>query len=673
MRFRAPAVLASFVLAGVAGCSDPGPAPGETGPVSPETATQTPAARASSESETRAVCASRDPLGRAFFGDLHVHTVFSMDAYTAETPGTPDDAYRFARGETIELAGGRTARLERPLDFAAVTDHAEYIGEVSLCTRPGSPVYDSERCARYRGEIGSLDRGSRMGLLTDQRPPLVEIPPFPPLGTPIRSVELCGEDGSRCARAVASVWDETRAAAERWNDLSEQCRFTSFVAYEYTWTPQLSKIHRNVVFRGSDVPARPTSALDEPTPQGLWRRLTEECLEAEGDCDVLAIPHNSNLSNGRMFALEYPKAPSAEQPELARRRARLEPLVEIMQVKGDSECRNGLYRVRGGADELCEFEKFRAADTPDCAEGTGMGALGGQGCVSRLDFVRYALIQGLAEEARIGVNPLKFGIIASTDSHNATPGDTEEDSYDGAHGIDEATLQGRLASARNIVSPTRANPGGLIGVWAPENTRDALFDAMLRRETFGTSGVRIRPRLFAGWDYPEDLCGQADGIERASAAGVPMGGDLPPRLETAVAPVFVAAAQRDPGTGERPGGLLERIQIVKGWVGDGGDYHQAVYDVAGSADGGADVDPETCRPRGPGADSLCAVWSDPDFDPARRAVYYARVLENPSCRWTAWQCLELPEERRPEACADPATPRSVQERAWTSPIWYSPS
>ena len=666
MRSRTPTGLAAIVLVASLGCSES--APDASAPLSTDAGQ--PAAEPASE--RREVCASRDPLGRAFFGDLHIHTVFSMDAYTAETPGTPDDAYRFARGEAIELAGGRTARLERPLDFAAVTDHAEYIGEVSLCTRPGSPVYDSRRCGRYRGEIQSLDRGSRMGLLTDQKPPLVEIPPFPPLGTPVRSTELCGEDGERCARAVASVWDETRAAAERWNDSSEQCRFTSFAAYEYTWTPQLSKIHRNVMFRGADVPARPTSALDEPTPQGLWRRLNEECLEADGDCDVLAIPHNSNLSNGRMFELEYPRAPLAEQPGLARLRARLEPLVEIMQVKGDSECRNGLYGVRGGPDELCGFEKFRSAGTPDCERGTGMGALGGQGCVSRHDFARYALIQGLAEEDRIGVNPLKFGIIASTDSHNATPGDTEEDSYVGAHGIDEATPLGRLADAGGIVSPTRANPGGLMGVWASENSRDALFDAMLRRETFGTSGVRIRPRLFAGWDYPEELCGSSDLVERAYAGGVPMGGDLPPRTEAGAAPVFVAAAQRDPGTGERPGGLLQRIQIVKGWVGAGGEYHQAVYDVAGSGAGGADVDPETCRPRGPGADSLCGVWRDPDFEPGRRAVYYARVLENPSCRWTAWHCLALAEGERPESCADPAIPRTVQERAWTSPIWYSP-
>jgi len=215
------------------------------------------------------------------------------------------------------------------------------------------------------------------------------------------------------------------------------------------------------------------------------------------------------------------------------------------------------------------------------------------------------------------------------------------------------------------------NPGGLVGVFAEANSRDALFDAMKRREVFATSGTRIVPRLFGGWDLPADLCERGDLLEQGYAAGVPMGGVLPARRgEAGGGPVLVAAAMRDPGTDELPGGLLQRLQIVKGVVDDEGDFHQTVIDVAGGPNG-ASVDPRSCEPEGPGADSLCAVWRDPDFDPSRPAVYYARVIENPSCRWSAWQCLALPEGERPPACDHPSAPRSIQERAWTSPVWYA--
>jgi hypothetical protein len=593
-----------------------------------------------------------------------------MDAYTGETPGTPDDAYRFARGETIAIAGGRTTRLERPLDFAAVTDHAESIGEVALCRDADSGVYDLPACAVFRGEVPAPGgRPGRMMALSDFVGEPVMVGGMPIFDELRPSRSICGEDGQRCRESFRSVWEREVAAAAAHQGEAPRCGFTTFPAYEYTLTPRLSKIHRNVIFRNDIVPEIPTTSNDGP-PRYLWRQLVDECLDAETGCDVVAIPHNSNLSNGHMFQVDYRDELPETQRALASLRARTETLVEIMQVKGDSECRNGLPGVVG-VDEECDFEKFRPAVLEDCGEGAGEGALGGIGCITRRDFVRYALIEGLKEEERIGVNPFKFGITASTDTHNATPGDTEEASYDGAHGSGEVTARQRLTTAGDIVPPVLANPGGLFGVWAVENSREALFEAMKRRETFGTSGTRIEPRFFGGWDYPADLCGDEGLLEAAYAGGVAMGGDLPARGESR-APVFIAAASRDPGGGVVRTNRLERIQIVKGWVGEGGDLEQVVYDVAGEAAPAA-VDLTTCAPDTSGADSLCRVWRDPDFDPSQRAVYYARVLERPSCRWHTRQCLGFSGADRPGACTSERVPATIRERAWTSPIWYSPS
>jgi len=630
-----------------------------------------PPAREIRYSEMREPCSDRDARRQAYFGDLHVHTALSMDAWTSETRATPSDAYRFAKGEAIPLSGGRVVRLERALDFAAVTDHAEWLGEVWLCTDPGSPLYAREVCRMYRGELPVPGgRGLRMGLLSDRAEPVQRVGNLP-IGAPLRSKGLCGADGALCGEALSRVWRQVQAAAEAANDRSAACRFSAFTAYEYTWTPELSKIHRNVVFRNDRVPARPISWLDVDHPEKLWQGLERDCLDAGTGCDVLAIPHNSNLSNGRMFDLEYRERSKAQQRAYARRRQRLEPLVEIMQIKGDSECANGLAGV-AGRDELCNFEKFRPARTPDCAEGTGIGALAGQGCSGRRDFVRYALVEGLREQARIGINPFKLGLVASTDTHNATPGDTEEGSYDGGHGIPEATLAGRLSLEGEIVAPVRANPGGLVGIWSEENSRDALFDAMRRRETFATSGTRIQPRFFAAWELPRGMggmCRRPDGLDQAYAHGVPMGADLPPRpAGFDKGPVFFVSALRDP-----QGGLLQRLQVVKGYAGDDGLIHQDVHDVVGVVSDDSGVDAASCAATGSGSDSLCKVWRDPDFDPARPAVYYLRALENPSCRWSARQCSSLPPAERPPACTDRSVPALIQERAWTSPVWYTPA
>ena len=611
----------------------------------------------------REPCAHYDPLRQAFFGDLHTHTAFSLDALGRGGFQTPDDAYRFARGEAIGLSPlddegrpTRTARLARRLDFAAVTDHSEWLGEVAVCTDPSSPVYDEPVCRGLRPGGTDEERAAWRDQRLAGRGPVV-----------------CGDDGSDCRQGLVTAWGETRAAAERHYDRSSDCAFTTFHAWEYSRSPSRSKVHRNVILRNEIGPELPISWIDADQPRDLWTRLKARCNDTGSGCEALTIPHNPNISNGQMFTLDWGGAPIDEQRARAALRAEMEPLVEMMQAKGESECRRGMWGVVGGEDELCDFEKVRFIDgrpPPDCEDGAGAGGLAGQGCQSRLDFVRYALIEGLAQEERLGINPLQLGLIGSTDGHNGAPGDTDEYDYQGQNSNVDSDLEKRLTTPAYAPHRLR-NPGGLIGVWAEENSRDSLFDAMRRKETFGTSGVRIQARLFGGWDLP-DLCSSRDMIAEAYELGVPMGSVLPPR-EGSRAPTLFVTALADPGTSEHPGTPLQRIQIIKGWVGDDGLFHEAIFDVAGDADNGADVSRETCERSGDGAASLCAAWTDPEFDPSRSAVYYARVVENPSCRWNALQCAILPAAERPAACADPDQPWKIQERAWTSPIWYRPT
>lgn len=610
-------------------------------------------------------CAAYSPLRNAYFGDLHVHTAYSFDVYAFDGRATPEQAFRFGQGESVLLPpldamgqGTVSVRLERPLDFVAVTDHSEFLGEVAMCTTPGSPAYDSGDCRAYRE--GGNSAATQFGVqLTNP-------------DEPMHSEFVCGPDGTGCQALAGEAWTRAVAAAQAANDDSPACRFTAFVAYEYSGTPGLSTMHRNVIFRNEQVPF-PTSFFDQPTPQGLWTELKATCLDSGTGCDVLAIPHNPNESNGKMFFVEYPGAADlAEERAQARTRVAMEPVVEIYQHKGDSECMNGLSGLVGEPDEQCNFEKRRR--TPlgrgeDCKNGTGnMGTAGG-GCVSRMDFVRNALLAGLQEDDRLGVNPYQLGIIASTDTHNGTPGFVNEETFIGHRGTDDNTVAQRLGYGSLTAGGVIFSPGGLAAVWAEENSRASIFDALRRREVFGTSGPRITVRFFGGWNLPPDLCADPNMLPIADAYGVPMGGVLPPAA--GVAPRFLVSALRDPGTQTHPGMPLQRIQIVKGWV-DGQQSHQQVFDVAGDPNSGADVDLATCTPQGTGFDSLCTVWSDPTFAPTQRAFYYVRVLENPTCRWSTYTCNALAPEQRPQSCSDPGVPKTVQERAWTSPIWYQP-
>ena len=610
--------------------------------------------------------AERQPL----FGDLHVHTRVSMDANALGTSTTPDDAYRFAMGETIEVftgdpsSGMREARIDRPLDFAAVTDHAEWMAEVSLCTTPGSATYESTGCQIYRGEdesvlakiLGLKGFRARIGGL---------------LGLLGRRSDVCGDEDEICRGELGAVWRANQASAERAYDRSEACSFTSFHAWEYSHSPYSTKVHRNVILRNEIVPELPISSLETPREIDLRHQLVDLCNDTGTGCEAIAIPHNPNLSNGQMFKVEYADLPEAQQKEEAALRARLEPIVEMMQIKGESECRNGMYGVVGEPDELCNFEKARdlgLQEFEDCEEGSGYGAQAGRGCSSRTDFVRYALLEGLREKERIGVNPYAFGFIGSTDNHMSAPGAVSEASAPYKFGATPEMLLGIGDKKR---APAFWNPGGLAGVWAEENTRDSIFDALKRKEAFSTSGPRIVPRFFGGWNIDPDICSSPNFARSGYASGVPMGGQLGERPPKATAPVFAVAALADPGLPSRPGGLLQRIQIIKGWVDEEGLFHQEVHDIAGNAENGADVDLATCTPKGEGAASLCGVWRDTDFDPDREAVYYARVIENPSCRWSTQVCLGLPEEERPDGCTSDRLPRTIQERAWTSPIVYA--
>ncbi|MEZ5572654.1 MAG: DUF3604 domain-containing protein [Halioglobus sp.] len=626
----------------------------------------------------QADCKQQYPFNRAWFGDLHVHTAASYDATSFGVTTTVDNAYRFARGEPmpLRLHGDSedyqppVLQIDTPLDFTAVTDHAESLGETRLCYTEGTPAYDSLVCGLYRGDV-RLPVG-------DQLQSLVRLASFAIFGQD-RSVRVCGEDGSLCRDKAIAVWQDNQRSTEAFHDHSANCEFTTFHAYEYTLADEASNLHRNIIFKSNTVPQAALSAKDAPTPELLWQWLDKICITGDAACDVLAIPHNSNWSSGRMW---YPYSnrdiPLSQQRTQAYLRARLEPLAEIMQVKGDSECRNGIASVLGATDELCDFEKLRPASEmiADCGEATSSGGMMLKGCASRYSYVRYALTAGLAEEQKLGVNPFKLGIIASTDTHIGAPGAVKEQGYQGSHGNDrdvQSRLLGKIEVPGDIAtgSPVRYNPGGIAGIYAPENSRSALFDAMRRRETFGTSGPRITPRFFAGWSLNPDVCQSDTFLADAYRDGVPMGADLPTAPRTINhGPVFVASAAGDP---RDQANLLQRIQIIKGWVDIQGRSHQAVFDVAGAVPGEASVDPQTCKVSGRGFTQLCASWQDPEFDPQLAAVYYVRILENPSCRWSHFECLQLPEAQRPPSCSDAELPWQIQERAWTSPIWYHPS
>ena len=650
-RRRAVAFVAGTVLVGLtaAGCAGDGTAveatdgTGAGGGTAMEatdggaggTAVEAPATEAP---QGTAPAPAPNPLRNAYFGDLHVHTNFSYDAFLNGTRATPRDAYRYAKGEALTHPAGFQIQLDAPLDFYAVTDHASFLGMLPAMMDPEQDVAHPARELVADFVSGALTGDARTAARRD-----------------IRAYTLGLSEPPHDPDVVRSAWRETVAAAEAHY---EPGRFTTFVGYEFTGSPENQNLHRNVIFRGAAVPDLPFSRLDSFNPEDLWAWMDRN---REAGIEALAIPHNSNGSNGLMFRL----ATYAGEPldaDYATVRSRNEPLVEITQTKGTSDTHPAL----SPNDEWADFEiwsyRIGGGTTPSQPDGS---------------YVRQAYLNGLRLEEESGFNPFRFGLVGATDNHAAAGAPSESDFFTagGAPQVgssipfDPPQADGRRYSA----SPLGALRGasGLTGVWAEENTREAIYDAFRRKETFATTGPRIRLRFFAGYDYPDDLADRPDLIARAYAGGVAMGGEL--AAPGSRAPRFLLWASRDPSSAP-----LARLQVVKGWV-EGGEAHERVYDAACSDGLAADETTHRCPDNGArvnladcsisddvGAAELRTLWTDPDFDPAQRAVYYVRALENPSCRWSTWEAVRAGVEPRPDL------PATLQERAWSSPIWVAP-
>ena len=601
---------------------------------------------------------------QALFGDLHVHTRYSFDAFAFGTLASPDDAYRYARGEAIKHPGGFDLQLDRPLDFYGVSDHAMFLGAVAEAADPESafgqlplsePFHFLNRPENLNPESAG-ERGVRFSTF---------------IPNTIRAIQSGELDPRLLERISRSAWRDTIDAAERFNDPG---RFTTFIAYEYTTTTdERGNLHRNVIFRGDgEVPDVPFSRFHAQNPERLWDWM--DGLRARG-VDSLAIPHNSNGSNGAMFTFTDWNGHPIDAG-YADQRTRNEPLVEITQIKGTSDTHPAL----SPNDEWADFEimPYRVSTTlPSQPEGS---------------YVRDAYGRGLLLEQRTGANPYKFGVIGSSDTHVAA-GSYDESNFFSKIGLLDATPQQRgslpltpeAAGQRRDSSPASVKSiggedyvegalrtwgaSGLAGVWADENTRTSIFNALRRKETFATSGPRIRVRLFAG-EYPDNLFELADWPERGYAGGVAMGGELHGRRAP---PRFAVWAARDAQSAP-----LQRLQIIKVWT-QAQESTEMVYDVACSDGLTVDSDTHRCPDNGARVDltdcaisqtlgdaEMNAVWQDPEFDPSRSAMYYVRVLENPTCRWSTWDAVRAGRPPRPDLHA------TIQERAWTSPIWYQP-
>ncbi len=623
----AAATLAAVVLLGVAtvACS------GDGSPTESETAT--------GAESTDVATEGANPLRNAYFGDLHTHTSFSYDAFLNGTRATPDDAFRYAQGEPLAHPAGFDVQLDAPLDFYAVTDHASFLGMLPAMLDP------EQEASRHPDAALAQDIAS--GALTG--------PDRAAAYADIRSHTLGQSEGLLDMDVVRSAWNETIAAAERYN---QPGRFTTFIGYEFTGSPENQNLHRNVIFRGNAVPEVPFSRLDSFNPEELWAWMDRN---REAGIEALAIPHNSNGSNGLMFRLTtYGGEPL--DATYADVRMRNEPLVEITQTKGTSDTHPAL----SPNDEWADFEiwsyRIGGGTTPSQPSGS---------------YVREAYLNGLLLEEERGINPFRFGLVGATDNHaGATPPSESGFFTNGGapqRGIsipfDPPRPDGSLYSD-SALGPLRGS-SGLAGAWAEENTRDAIFDAFRRKETFATTGPRIRVRFFGGYDYSDDLVDDPEMVDQAYAGGVPMGGELV--APGSRVPRFLVWASRDASSTP-----LARLQVIKGWI-DDGQAQERVYDVACSdglsvdpatqrcPDNGATVNLDDCSVSPDAGDAeLRTLWTDPDFDPNQRAFYYVRVLENPSCRWSTWEAVRAGVEPRP------GLPATIQERAWSSPIWVTP-
>ena len=586
----------------------------------------------------------------ALFGDLHIHTKNSFDAYIFGVRATADDAYRFAKGETIRADAGMDIQLAGgPLDFLAVTDHGEYMGIVPAMNTPGTSVAETETARSIFGE--------------DATNPVQS---FLAVGATVVSGEAIPEIYDH--EVIDSVWAENIAAAERHNDPGT---FTTFAGYEFTamrafvaeGAPAGLNLHRNVIFRDR-APDRLFSTLNSPNPEDLWDWMDTQREEGR---DVISIPHNSNASNGEMFALStYDGLPLSA--DYAMQRMKSEPVVEMTQIKGTSET----HPLLSPNDEWAGFEQYTYLIGSPAKSAQAEGS-----------YVRQSIGRGLVLEDGEGYNPYKFGFIGSSDTHIAA-GSFDETNHIGKFPSDGAPAgrgslppggaetwpESEAVSEQDVLNDTEFSASGLAGVWAEENTREAIFDAMRRKETFGTSGPRIKVRMFASFDYSPAIVNDPELVTTAYKLGVPQGGEL---IGDDTPPAILGWALQDPTSAP-----LQRLQVIKVWN-DGGTMQEAVIDIACSGgvepdaethrcpDNGASVDIADCSTEpGTGAGELKALWRDPDFDASQRAAYYIRVLENPTCRWSTWDAM------RNGTPPHPGLPATLQERAWTSPIWVTP-
>ena len=591
----------------------------------------------------------QDFPNRVFFGDTHLHTSYSTDAGMIGNTLGPEEAYRFARGETVTSSTGLPARLSRPLDFLVVADHAENLGLAPAIVESnpellknawGKKVHDLVQQGTIEGATEAYDAWMlQMGKRED---PLKE------------------QTG-----LAKSMWEKLTSAAEQYNAPGQ---FTALIGYEWTSNPNGNNLHRNVIFRDGKAKADqivPFSQYDSLDPEDLWSWMA--AYEDKTGGRLLAIPHNGNLSNGLMFD-DVTLADKPLDRDYAERRARWEPLYEVTQIKGDGEA----HPFLSAEDEFADFETWDkgqlgpAPKTPDMLP---------------REYAREALKRGLAYEAELGANPFKFGLIGSTDTHTSLSTTTEDNFFGKVAAVEptadpirfDETVGGIGGDASVAQYARETSASGLAAVWARENTREALWDAMARKEVYATTGTRIRVRVFGGFDFgPEDLQ-RSDFAAHAYGNGVPMGADLE-AAPAGKAPAFLVQALRDPD-----GANLDRIQIVKGWLDADGEPQERIYDIAVSDDRTIGADGRCKKPVGNtvnveqatysnaiGDAVLGGYWQDPDFDPAQRAFYYVRVLEIPTPRWTTYDAKFFG-VKRPED-----VPASIQERAYTSPIWYTP-
>jgi hypothetical protein len=595
--------------------------------------------KASSEGE------STETGTRLLWGDLHVHSNLSFDAFSfGNRTLSPADAFSFARGQAVRSSGGLLAKLQRPLDFLMVSDHAEYMGVMRELVSGNQQLLGAPFAERWQQYLKADDMAAIVREFSGSIERTLEhtnvIPPD----------------------FESSIWAEVNAAAETHNKPGE---FTAFVGYEWTSMITGRNLHRNVILRdGPEITLhhQPFSSIDGNDPEMLWDHLQKYFLDTGGR--AMAIPHNGNLSNGLMFADTRINGDRITT-EYARKRQQWEPIYEVTQVKGDAES----HPLLSPADSFADFENW---DKTDIA----MKPRDPATMASTLahEYARPVLKNGLRIEQDIGTNPFQFGLIGSTDSHTSLATADSDNFYgkflDSEPSIDRLTnkMGGALWVNRKL------SASGYAAVWSKKNTREDIFDALQRREVYASTGPRIGIRFFGGWSYTEALLDDPDFAAKSYQTGVPMGGILPAPTESGAAPVFLIHASKDPA-----GANLDRIQIIKGWLAKDGSVKEMIYDVTGSGNRERDVAsgrlpplPSTVNLRNAsydnsqGGSTLAARWTDPRFNPSQSAFYYARVLQIKTPRWTSYDAVRYGTELPPDV------PAEIQERAYTSPIWYAP-